>query len=165
MWEIIIFLWECFNSDESGCPFWIQCQSWQKWVCEPYNGIMEGPKEEGGLVWCITFSSTSCDKGCWCIAYMGNIWHLDACWKEGKLGETVGCFGPCSVARQWGVFLKRAPYHSTVATAFQRNLVPDVCGLFQQGTVSSHKAKNGLLCARYHSSQCQCQAESKPTQY
>lgn len=75
----------------------VQCQSWQKWVCEPYT------------VWCIKFSSTSCDKGCWCIAYMGNIWHLDALWKEGKLGETVWCFGQCSVARQWGVFLNVPP--------------------------------------------------------
>lgn len=47
---------------------------------------------------------------------MGNIWHLDALWKEGKLGETVGCFGHCFVAHQWGVFFfKYAPYHSTVA--------------------------------------------------
>lgn len=22
MWNLIIFLWECLNSDESGCPFW-----------------------------------------------------------------------------------------------------------------------------------------------
>lgn len=28
----------------------VQCQRWQQWVCEPYNGTMEGPKEEGGLV-------------------------------------------------------------------------------------------------------------------
>lgn len=28
----------------------VQCQHWQQWVCEPYNGTMVGPKEEGGLV-------------------------------------------------------------------------------------------------------------------
>lgn len=102
--------------------------------------------------------------------------------KDAGASLTWGTFGTwmrfgkkASWGRQWdalgtvllpvnGVFFffKMCPLpQHCCCTAFHRNLVPDVCGLFQQGTVSYHKAKNGFLCAGSHSSQCQCQVESR----
>lgn len=71
------------------------------WASEWDHGRTKG-RGRSGLMNHIFFNIMWC-KGCWCIAYIGNIWHQDALWKEGKLGGTVWCFGRLSVACQWGV--------------------------------------------------------------
>ncbi len=77
--------------------------------------------------------------GCVCVAYLGNTWHQDALWEEGKPVEAVWFFGQCSAGKPWvlpsmWMLLWHVPPISIVADhvhPFMETVFPSGCGLFQ----------------------------------
>ena len=98
-------VWGCIATDQSGCQCWpltsVPCEeepTMGTWASELDHRAME----EGGLVWWMTFSFTSCGWPGVCASLtFGNTWHHDALWEEGKLVEAVWCFGQCSAEKPW----------------------------------------------------------------
>jgi len=69
-----------------------------------HMSIRTGPQSNGrrwpGLMNHVFFYITRM-AGCVCVASLGNTWHQDALWEEGKPAEAVWCFGKCSAGKPW----------------------------------------------------------------
>ena len=90
------------RSGQSGCPCW--CPATTDRANNRQVSIRTGPHSSGrrwpGLMNHVFFYITRM-AGCMCIAYLGNTWHQDALWEEGKPAEMVWCFGQCSARKHW----------------------------------------------------------------
>ena len=81
----------------SSCPL-MKAPAMGTWASELDQGAMEEvwPDLMNHIFFHITWMS-----GGMCFAYLGNTWHQDALWEEGKLVEAVWCFGQCSAGKPW----------------------------------------------------------------
>jgi len=92
----------CIAADQSGCPCW--ALSTAKSTDNRHMSVRTGPRSNGrrwlGVMNHVSFNIRSM-AWCKCVAYLGNTWHQDALWEEGKPAEAVICFGQCSAGKPW----------------------------------------------------------------
>ena len=80
----------CIAAEQSECPCWPLSTDENATMGTWASKLDHGAMEEGGLIVMnhILFYITWMAR-CVCVAYLGNKWHQDALWEEGKLAEAV----------------------------------------------------------------------------
>ncbi len=84
------------GSDGKVSEYTVHCRLFPQVCCESANSghmsIRTEPQSNGrrwpGLMNHVFFYITWM-AGCVCVTYLGNTWHQDALWEEGKLAEAV----------------------------------------------------------------------------
>ena len=95
-------IWRYIATEQSGCPCWPLFSA--KSANNVHMRIGTRPQSDGkrwpGLMNHVFFDIMWI---VWCVfvTYLGNTWHQNALWEEGKPVEAVWCFGQCSAEKPW----------------------------------------------------------------